>query len=70
MLRFDVFGMRVGIAKEGDEWKAYYLGNAGRKRPADFGVPAHLSEADLLRYLTTLFREASSPEHPRVVRLE
>ena len=70
MLRFDVFGMRVGIAKEGAAWKAYYLGNAGRKRPADFSVPAHLGEEELPRYLTALFREASSPQHPRVVRLE
>jgi hypothetical protein len=70
MLRFDVFGMRVGIEREPEGWKAYYLGNAGKKRPADFVVPAHLAEGDLLRYLTALFREAASPHHPRVVRLE
>ena len=52
MLRFDVFGRRLGVAREGDRWELYDLSNpAGRRTLPNIRVPAHLAEADLAGFL-------------------
>ncbi len=34
VIRLDVFGRRVELARSDDKWKAFYLGSEGKKRPA------------------------------------
>ena len=67
--RFDVFGKQVAIVGETGCWKAFYLGNEGKRRQADFIVPPELAAALLDEYLDDLFHESATPENPAVRRL-
>lgn len=69
MLRFDVFGLRVGLERRGATWLAFWLGEEGKRRPADFVVPDFIAEDELAQYLRDLFHESASDRHPDVVRL-
>lgn len=69
MLRFQVFGMRVGVERSASGWTAYWLGNEGKRRPAEFVVPDFVTEDEMAEYLRDLFHESASPQHPDVVRL-
>lgn len=69
MFRFDVFGRHVGIARAAAGWVAYDLGADGKRRPADFPVPAFLAEEELLQYLADLFHESASRAHPEVKKI-
>lgn len=68
MHRFDVFGRRIGIVRVETGWAAFVLGEDGKRRPADFPVPAFLAEEDLQQYLADLFHESASRAHPEVTR--
>lgn len=68
MLRYDVFGYRVGVLREGAEWRAVYVGQDGKHRPApDVVIPPWVTEAEVPRFLADLFHEAASPERPDVI---
>lgn len=69
MLRFDVFGKRVGVERTSDGWIACWLGNEGKRRPAEFVIPDFVAEDELAQYLRDLFHESASPQHPDVVPL-
>jgi hypothetical protein len=77
MLRFKVFGMLVGVERapagratgQANGWDTYWLGNEGKRRPADFVVPDFVTEDELPEYLRDLFHESATPQHPDVVRL-
>lgn len=70
--RFKVFRHLVAIAAGGAGgagWRAYYLGADGKRRPADFIVPADVGKEELMEYLADLFHEDATPGHDRVERL-
>lgn len=69
MLRFDVFGKRVGVERTPGGWITYWLGNEGKRRPAEFVIPDFVAEDELAQYLRDLFHESASPQHPDVVPL-
>jgi len=66
LLRFNVFGTLVGVERSGNDWKAYYLGAEGKRRPADFVVPEFVLEAELAQYLADLFHESATPGNSEV----
>ena len=69
--RFDVFGRRrVAVTECAAGWQAFWLGDDGKRRAADFIVPDFLIEAELAQYLADLFHEDATPEHPAVVRID
>lgn len=67
-IRFDVFGRRMVVERRDGGWLAFYPGNDGKRRPADFVIPPDVADAELGQYLADLFHEAWSPRHPDVVR--
>lgn len=70
MLRFDVYGRKVGVVREEGGWSAVFLGESGKHRPAPgVIIPPWVTEDELVRYLADLFHEGASPERPEVVRL-
>jgi hypothetical protein len=68
-LHFMVFGTPVVIARLGGGWQAFYPGADGKRRAADFIVPADVAEHDLAEYLADLFHENATPKHGSVERL-
>jgi len=68
-LRFRVFRRLIGIAAVPRGWQAFYLGADGKRRPADFVVPADVGEDELAEYLADLFHEDATPGHDGVERL-
>ena len=67
--RFKVFRHLVAIAAVVGGWRACYFGADGKRRPADFIVPADVGEDELAEYLADLFHEDATPGHDRVERL-
>lgn len=67
--RFNVFGQLVVIKGAPGEWVAYLLGPDGKRRKADFVVPAALAEEQLCQYLSDLFHESASSTQPSVTRI-
>ena len=61
MPRFQVFRQTVQIERVGPLWQAHVLGTDGKRRPADFIVPAFVEEAELAQYLFDLFHEDAVP---------
>jgi hypothetical protein len=69
--RFDVFGRRVAVrADEAGGWRAFWLGDDGKRRPADFVVPDFIAAADLGQFLADLFHESARPGRDRVEPLD
>jgi hypothetical protein len=68
--RFNVFGRLVVIKGAPGNWSAFQLGADGRRRHADFVVPATLGESELCQYLSDLFHESASSTQPFVKRLD
>jgi hypothetical protein len=68
--RFNVFGRLVVIKGTPGNWSAFQLGADGKRRRADFVVPASLEEGELCRYLSDLFHESASSTQPAVTRVD
>lgn len=69
LLRFKVFGTLIAIAGAPGGWQAFHLGADGKRRAADFIVPADVAEDDLAEYLADLFHENATPRNGAVIRL-
>lgn len=69
MKKFDVFGIRIGVARRDGVWRAYLLGDEGKFRDAPFAVPAELPEAELDHYLAVMYHEHATPERNEVKAL-
>jgi hypothetical protein len=67
--RFNVFGQLVVIKGSPGHWAAYLLGTDGKRRKADFIVPASLAEDQLCQYLSDLFHESATSTQPSVTRI-
>jgi hypothetical protein len=67
--RFKVFGRLVAVSGSEGRWQAFYLGAEGKRRPADFIIPADVPAADLREYLADLFHEDATPRHNTVEQL-
>lgn len=67
MLRFDVFGRLLQAKRTTIGWQLFFLGHAGKRRPAtDLVVPEFISEAELEQYLADIFDEFASSKPPTV----
>ncbi len=67
--RFDVFGQRVAVVAADGGWVPYWLGD-GKRRRADFEVPAFVGAHELAQYLADLFHESATPENAEVRRID
>jgi hypothetical protein len=67
--RFKVFGKIITVAGAPGAWTAYFPGNDGKRRLADFIVPADIQEDDLEAYLADLFHEYATPRNNSVTRI-
>ena len=67
--RFNVFGKIVAVSGMPGEWQAFYPGSDGTRRPADFVIPADITEEGLVEYLADLFHEDARPGCAGVQRL-
>lgn len=67
--RFNVFGKIIAIRHEGDGWKAYSVGNDGKRSPAGFEIPHFISSSELEQYLFDLFHENATSNNNEVRRI-
>lgn len=67
--RFNVFGTLVAVVGSTGAWRAFYLGTEGKRRLADFVVPANITSEELSEYLADLFHENATPRNNDVKRL-
>lgn len=69
-LRFNVFGRIVAIERHDASWRAYAVGNDGKRSPAGFVVPDFVREDELEQYLFDLFHELAAPGNGDVRRID
>jgi len=69
-MKFNIFGTLIGVRGSLGGWQAFYLGNEGKRRPADFIVPADLAEGEVGEYLADLFHEQATPRNNQAVRVD
>ena len=70
-LGYCVYGREVLVLREQGHWSAYYIGTDGKRRSAkDIVIPASVAEAELEQYLSDLFHECATEEHPDVRRID
>jgi hypothetical protein len=69
MKKFDVFGIRIGVARRDGVWRPYLLGNEGKFRDAPFAIPHDLQEPELAHYLAVMYHEHATPERNEVKAL-
>ncbi len=70
MIRFEVFGRPIGVARLNGEWVAYHLGVEGKhRRASDVIIPEFVEDAQLTQFLEDLCHEWASPDRPLVRRL-
>jgi hypothetical protein len=70
-LKFDVFGRDIAIVKIESGWQAFYLGNDGKRRPAnDIIVPSNIAEAEIAQYLDDLCHEWATDRNKSVNRVD
>jgi len=69
-LKFNVFGQLIAVVGEPGSWRAFHLGNEGKRRPADFVIPQDLPESGLCEYLADLFHEFATPKNNSVRELQ
>ena len=67
--RFRVFGKLVAVTGRAGARRAFYLGPEGKRRPADFIIPADVADDGLDEYLGDLFHEDATPRYHSVERL-
>ena len=68
--RFNVFGNLVAVRAVAGGWQAFWLGNEGKRRPAEFVVPSFVDAADLRQYLADLFHESAKRSNDRVTAID
>lgn len=68
-LKFNIFGTLIAVTGTDGDWRAFYLGAEGKRRPADFIVPRDVTEDDLCEYLADLFHENATPRNCNAVQL-
>ena len=66
VVEYDVFGRRLVAESDGQGWKAWFVGDDGKRRPANIVIPSDLDATAIGTYLDDLFHEQATPEHPAV----
>jgi len=69
VLFFNVFGKVIGIVGWPGAWQPFHPGTNGTRRPADFIIPADVTEENMAEYLADLFHEDATPKHNSVERI-
>ncbi len=66
-MKLNVFGRHVQVLRCNNDWKAYYLGNEGKRRLAeDIVIPSEIKKDELPNYLADLCHEWASQNRETV----
>lgn len=69
LLRFDVYGLELGVLRDGSRWRAYRLGEGKRRELHDLVIPEDLPEPELERFLADVCHEMATEARSTVRRL-
>lgn len=68
-LRFNVFGRIFEVRRESGGWRAFSIGDDGKRGPSGFEIPSFVEEEELEQYLFDIFHESATPRNGDVRRL-
>lgn len=61
-MKFDAYGRKIEVVRNGEAWIVFYLGNEGKKRTAhDVFIPSHVKDGELKQYLEDVLHEWATP---------
>jgi hypothetical protein len=70
-MKFDVFGTVVEVVRHDGKWKVFYLGNEGKKRPAeDIVIPSTIEQNRVQQYLADIRHEYASGGQSEAVQID
>lgn len=67
--RFNVSGKIIAVRRESDCWKAYAVGNDGKRGPSGIEIPEFIEAHELEQYLFDIFHENATPSNNEVRRI-
>ena len=69
-LLFDVFGKKMSVHREGDDWLLFSESETGiRARVYDVVIPSDVNENELANYLDDIYHEYANEKHTSVIRV-
>jgi hypothetical protein len=68
--RFNDFGHLVAVRAVDGGGRAFWLGNEGKRRPAEFVVPSFVEATGLRQYQADLFHESAKRSNDQVTALD
>ena len=69
-MKVQAHGRDLEITRYEDRWKAFDIGNEGKKRSArDLVIPSSVTEDEIVGYLSDLLHEYATPRYPGVTRI-
>lgn len=70
-LHFDVFGKKMAVLRENQQWLLYLLSPTSIKaRIYDVIIPDDLPAHSIAKYLEDIYHEYATERHPNVVQLD
>ena len=69
-IKFNVFGMHMLAEGHDREWRFYYCGSEGKRRPANDIVATNITESKLEQYLDDIYHEMATLSNSTVKREE
>jgi hypothetical protein len=70
-MKLNVYGRKMEIVKSAENWKVFFLGDEGKKRPVyDIIIPQDLKENEIINYIDDLFHEWATPLNNKISQLE
>jgi len=57
-MKFNVYGRKMEVLRSNDKWEIFFIGDEGKKRPAqDIFIPSDIRQKDLKYYLEDMLHE-------------
>lgn len=70
-MKLNVFGKKIEVVRRDNKWRAYYLGNEGKRRlAANIVIPSDIKEDELREYMADLCHEWATPNRDSVTLME
>lgn len=70
MMRFEVYGRRIGVWRCRAEWRSVLIGADGKLGSSGVVIPDFIEEAGIGQFLSDLFHESARPGMPDVRRID
>lgn len=70
-MKFNAYGRKIEVVRNGESWAVFYLGNEGKKRTAhDIFIPGDIKENELKQYLEDVLHEWATQANAHILEID